>query len=52
MTCRPACDVSAGFYVGPSSIYTLTDSLDADTEISLHGRDRTGEWVLRLLRRR
>ena len=32
-------------YVGPSSIYTATDTLDFNAEIRLYGRDATGEWV-------
>ncbi|MFN2199740.1 MAG: PQQ-binding-like beta-propeller repeat protein [Caldilineaceae bacterium] len=36
---------SADFHIGPSSIYTITDRLDTGVEITLHGRDRTGEWV-------
>ena len=36
---------SVEFYIGPSSIYTDTGSLNIDTEIRLYGRNETGEWV-------
>ncbi len=32
-------------YVGPSSIYTGTGTLDFNAEIRLYGRDAAGEWV-------
>ena len=37
--------VEGEFRVGPSGIYTVTDQLGANEEISLRGRDRPGEWV-------
>ena len=36
---------SAQFYIGPSAIYTATDTLSADEEITLYGRDNSAEWV-------
>ena len=38
-------NASADFFVGPSSIYTQTDSLGVDNEVRLYGRDPSGEWV-------
>ncbi len=37
--------VQADFRLGPSTIFTATDTLGANEEISLRGRDNPGEWV-------
>ena len=36
---------SADFHIGPSAVYTLTDTLGANAEITLYGRNDTGEWL-------
>jgi outer membrane protein assembly factor BamB len=36
---------AANVYVGPSTIYTLTGTLDPNIEVNLIGRNPSGEWV-------
>lgn len=36
---------AANVYFGPSTIYTLTGTIDANTEVNLIGRNPSGEWV-------
>ncbi len=37
--------VAANVYFGPSTIYTLTGTIDANAEVNLIGRNPSGEWV-------